>query len=448
MPCPHANGDRPTDEKPDGDGRLSRRQMIRAAVAIGGASGLAACLSRERDATATPEGAAFATGPADLSTLPERQHAWVDWLVRDRFGNTVLPQHQTILLLEYTGPMPPDEAARETVEAAFRTLERAFQRGAGDDDSAVQHEGLFFVVGYAPTYFDRFDPDLPAAIDLPPASEVLDDLGETTATADEADAVVHLASGFGSILLAAEAALTGEREVVNGVPVTGSLAEYFDVVERRPGFFGRAQPAQRYDADEIPTNAPLSMGYKSNFLDTLPSEDAITIQEGPFADGTTMQVSRLEHDLDAWYDRDHGEQIDRMFSPDHDEALVGDVGENLASNSRMSEEIAASVDEDARESGVVGHAQKLAHARNEEFRPKILRRDFNGTEAPGLHFDSWQRGIEEFLAVRRAMNGEHVDAAVDPEDDGILDFIEVTNRATFLMPPRSLRSLPKPNPDR
>jgi len=448
MPCPHANGDRPTDEQPGSSDRLSRRQMIRAAVAIGGASGLSACLTRERDATATPEEPAFPTGPSDLSALPERQHAWVDWLVRDRFGNTVLPQHQTILLLEYTGPTPPDEADRETVEAAFRTLERAFQRGAGDDDSAVQHEGLLFVVGYAPAYFDRFDADLPESLDLPPPDEVLDELGETAPTADDADAVVHLAAGFGSVLLAAEETLTGQREVVNGVDVAGTLTDYFEVTERRTGFFGRAQPAQRYDSDDIPDDAPLSMGYKSSFLDTLAPEDAVTIQEGPFAGGTTMQVSRLEHDLDAWYDRDHGEQIDRMFSPAHDEDSVGDVGANLAANSRVTEDIAERVDEDARESGVVGHGQKLAHARTDEFTPKILRRDFNATEAPGLHFDSWQRGIEDFLSVRRAMNGEHVDAEVDPEDDGILEFIEVTNRATFLMPPRSLRALPGPDPDR
>lgn len=448
MPCPHANGDRSTDEKPGNSDRLSRRQMIRAAVAIGGASGLSACLNRERDATATPEEPAFPAGPSDLSALPERQHAWVDWLVRDRFGNTVLPQHQTMLLLEYTGPMPPDEDDRTTVEAAFRTLERAFQRGAGDDDSAVQHDGLLFVVGYAPAYFDRFDADLPGNVDLPPPGEVLDELGETAPTADDADAVVHLAAGFGSVLLAAEEALTGQRDVVNGVDVEGTLADHFEVTERRTGFFGRAQPAQRYDNDDIPDDAPLSMGYKSSFLDTLATEDAITIQEGPFAGGTTMQVSRLEHDLDAWYDRDHDEQVDRMFSPDHDEDAVGDVGANLAANSRVTEDVAERVDDDARESGVVGHGQKLAHARTEEFRPKILRRDFNSTEAPGLHFDSWQRGIEDFLSVRHAMNGEHVDAEVDPENDGIRDFIEVTNRATFLMPPRSLRALPGPDPNR
>lgn len=44
------------------------------------------------------------------------------------------------------------------------------------------------------------------------------------------------------------------------------------------------------------------------------------------------------------------------------------------------------------------------------------------------------------------MNGDHVDTDVDAEDDGILDFIDVTNRATFLMPPRSLRALPAPQP--
>lgn len=447
MPCPHANGGRSPPDDPR-EGRLSRRQMIRAAVAVGGASGLAACQDREPDRAASPTEQQYPTGPADLGTLPERQHAWTESLVRDRFGNTVLPQHQAILMVEYTGPTPPTTDDRETVERAFRTLERAFQRGTGGDESAVQHRGLLFVVGYAPSYFEQFDADLPSDLDLPTPSEVLTELDESDATADDADAVVHLASGVGSVLLAAEQALRGELEAVNGVDVEASLADHFDVVDRRTGFIGRGQPARKYDAEAIPDSAPLSMGFKSGFADNLPSEDQVTLQDGPFAGGTTMQVSRLEHDLEAWYERDREERTRLMFSPDHGVDDVGDVGEDLASNSRVTEEIAERAPEDARGEGLLGHGQKTARARDEQFRPRILRRDFNATEAPGLHFDSWQRGIEEFLQVRRAMNGEDVDAEVADAHDGILAFIEVTNRATFLMPPRSLRALPAPDPER
>lgn len=448
MPCPHTNRGNAgrDDESVEHDGALSRRQMIRAAVAIGGASGLAACRDRENEPAATPTEQSFPQGPKDLSSFPNRQHAWTDYLVRDRFGNTVLPQHQTILLLEYTGSVPPADHERERVEAAFRTLERAYQRGTGGETSAVHHEGLLFVMGYAPAYFDRFDADLPESVDLPSPEDLLAELDETEPTADTYDAALHQASGYGSILLATERALFGDLEKVNGVTVKGGLDSLFEVAERRTGFVGRGQPAQKYDTDEIPDNAPLSMGFKSAFGDTLPAEDRITIRKGPFTGGTTMQVSRLEHDLDEWYDRDHGERTRLMFSPAHTSEEVDGVGQTLASDSGITEETAANAGEYVREEGVLGHGQKIARARDDDFTQRIMRRDFNITDTPGLHFDSWQREMEDFLDIRRAMNGENIDAEVDAENDGIRSFISVTNRATFLMPPRSLRALPEPNP--
>ncbi|MFB6075213.1 MAG: hypothetical protein ABEJ89_09390 [Haloarculaceae archaeon] len=446
MPCPHAGGSQDDPRSGPSDDALSRRQMIRAAVAIGGTSALSACLDRERDGTATPTERSFPQGPDDLSTLPERQHAWTDYLVRDRFGNTVLPQHHAILLLRYTGPEPPTQSDRESVESAFRTLERAYQRGTGGEPSVVQNEGLLFVVGYAPRYFDRFDAALPASVDLPPSDELLGTIGESEPTADDYDAAVHLASDRGSVLLAVEQALFGELETLNGVSVAGSLDPVFEVAERRTGFVGRDQPAQRYENDDIPDSAPLSMGFKSAYRDTLPSEDRITIRDGPFAGGTTMQVSRLEHDLEAWYDHDHGERTRRMFSPEHTSEDVGEVGEDLASSSGITEAIAERAERDAREEGVLGHGQKIARARDEEFNQRILRRDFDIADTPGLHFDAWQRTMDDFVQVRRAMNGDGIDAEVDEADDGILSVITVTNRATYLMPPRSLRALPRPRP--
>ena len=455
MPCPHASGGR-DDDGDDSEGVLSRRQMIRAAVAVGGTGGLSACLDREADsggpgtdtAASTPTATeqSFPTGPDDLGTLPERQHAWVESLVRDRFGNTALPQHQAMLLLEYTGPEPPTETARKRVEDAFRSLEAAFQRGTGGDSSAVQHEGLLFVVGYAPRYFRRVGGAMPSGVDLRTPQAVLDELGETDPTADEYDAVIHLASGYGSVLLAAERALFGDLDELNGQPVIGGLDGIFGVADRRTGFIGKGQPARKYDVEAIPDSAPLSMGFKSGFLDNLPHEDRVTIQSGPFAGGTTMLVSRIETDLDEWYDHDHGERVERMFSPDHDSGQVGEIGTDLASSSGLSQETIESAEADARERDLVGHGQKIAHARDDQQRQPILRRDFNPTDTPGLHFDSWQRSIEDFLDVRRAMNGEHIESDVADTADGIRSFIEVTNRATFLMPPRSMRALPDPDP--
>lgn len=475
MPCPHANGghdrgsdrrsaERPTDERTDerpDDEAISRRRLIRAAVAVGGASGLAACLDTElgRDSTRetavsastqtpTPSEQSIPQGPSDPSTLPERQHAWTDYLVTDRFGNTVLPQHQAFLALEYVGSVPPTEDERAQVARAFQTLERAYQRGTGGESSAVEHAGLLFAVGYAPAYFDRFDASLPAALDLPHPGDLLAEVDEPEPTADEFDAIVHMGSDYGSVLLATERALFGKLDEINGLAVEADLTGVFELAERRTGFIGRGQPVQRYDDDDIPDSAPLSMGFKSGFRDNLPTEDRVTIQGGPFAGGTTMQVSRLEHDLDTWYDSDRESRTHRMFSPDHTTEDVGEVGQDLASASGLSEETVERVDEDAEAGTPLGHAQKLGEARDEDFRQRILRRDFDIADTPGLHFDSWQREMNDFVAVRKAMNGDHVDADVDEADDGILSVIEVTNRATYLMPPRSMRALPTPNPDR
>jgi len=469
MPCPHANGgpdrepnrqaaERSTDDSIDDEG-ISRRRLIRAAVAVGGASGLAACLDRELGGDPTTETAAPTTtptpserslpqGPADPSTLPERQHAWTDYLVTDRFGNTVLPQHQAFLALEYMGSIPPTDDERAQVETAFRTVERAYQRGTGGESSAVEHAGLLFAVGYAPAYFDRFDASLPESLDLPHPEALLAELDEPEATADEYDAIVHLGSDYGSVLLATQQALFGELDELNGVTVEADLTGVFELAERRTGFIGRGQPVQRYETDDIPDSAPLSMGFKSGFRDNLPTEDRVTIEDGPFAGGTTMQVSRLEHDLDTWYDSDHETRTHRMFSPDHSTEEVGEIGHNLASSSGLSEETVENAEQDAEAGNTLGHAQKIGAARDEDFRQPILRRDFDIADTPGLHFDSWQREMNDFVDVRKAMNGEHVDADVDEAHDGILSVIEVTNRATYLMPPRSLRALPTPNPDR
>ena len=439
MPCPHSG------RSASSGASDSRREFLKAAVAIGGASALSACMKKEKGrAEAASE--QYPRGPSDLSSLPERQHAWGEYLRRNRFGTTSLPTHHAMLLLNYAGDGTPTDEERERAEAAFRTLERAFQRGTGGDSRAVKHEGLLFVVGYSSTYFERFDESLPSSLDLQAPEAVLEATGETEPTADSFDAVVHLASGHASVILGAEEALFGELGRLNGVDVEGGLAGTFERAERRTGFIGKGLPAKRYEGEHFPEEAPLAMGYQSGFADSLPSEDRISIREGPFADGTTMQVSRLNIDDESWYGESHEERRKLMFSPEHSHAEVGDFGENLAGDSGITKEIADRVPSDAREEEILGHSQKLARARDEEFRARILRRDFDGTAEPSLHFDSWQRDIGDFVDTRKAMQGDDFDEALPDGHNGILDHIEVTNRATFLMPPRRLRSLPTPRP--
>jgi len=430
---------------------VPRREFVRSSVAIGGAAALAACVESETETESeetTTDERQFPQGPADPSVLPERQHAWNEFLVTDPNGDTVLPRHQVLLLLEYTGSVPPSDGERSTVEGALRTVERAFERGTGGDAGATFNRGLLFTLGYAPGYFDRFDASLPTGLDLPSPDAVVDELDEDAA-ADDADALLVLVGDYGSVLLGAEAALTGETETVNGVDVEATLADVFDVVDRRTGVVGRGLPAEKLDRDAIADDAPLSMGYKSGYADTNPAEDRVTIEEGPFAGGTTQLASRLTIDLDRWYELNDERRAKQMFSTDHDAERVGSTGEALGSHSGIEEASTEDLEEKAAEHGCLGHGQKTARARDEEFRPRILRRSESVATDPGsgvgMNFTSVQRGMEPFLDVRRAMNDDGGD--IEAHRSGIVDFLEAERRATFLVPPRSHRALPTPRPE-
>ena len=146
----HARPDGGVTDRPDPS--LSRRDYLKAAVALGGVAGLSACLDRLDGRDPVPEGV------ADPSTLPRRQFAWHDRVRHDDAGNTLLSRHQVLLYLDLPDDGPPDPAARERVAAALGALDRAYERS---------HAGLLHSVAYSPAYFDRYDDPLPDSVDLP-----------------------------------------------------------------------------------------------------------------------------------------------------------------------------------------------------------------------------------------------------------------------------------------
>ncbi|QDX39586.1 Tat pathway signal protein [Salarchaeum sp. JOR-1] len=412
---------------------IPRREFVKSAVAIGGASALAACLDR------SPE--PIPTGTTDLSTLPERQHAWNDVLDIDDAGNPLNARHHLLLLLDYTGDGTPSDGDRETVESALRSLERAYERS---------NEGLLFTLGYSRAYFDRYDA-APAGVDLP-RPEALAPFENPDP--DTPDAILHLASDRGDALLGAEEALRGNQSTANGVETT-SWEDVFTVADRRTGFVGSGLPAEHDDVSGVPDgavdeDAPLYMGFKSGFRGSQASEDRVTIQSGPFAGGATEHASYIELNLDQWYEQDSRYQrVAKMFCPAHAENdRVEGVGENLgASNGVASCE---KPEKTAREDGVVGHSQKMAGVR-EDGSPLIIRRDFDSTDGgrAGLHFVSLQREIGDFVETREAMNGTDVteeSAVGQRNNNGILQYMNVVSRGNYLLPPRSRRALPEAEP--
>jgi hypothetical protein len=417
---------------------VSRRDFVRSAVAIGGAAALGACLDRE-----SPD---LPTGPEDPSALPDRQHAWNAALATDDHGNHVMPRHHLLALFEYGEGVPSDDE-RAQVENAFQAIERAYPR---------ENEGLLFTVAYSPAYFERFDASLPDSVDLPDP-EALAPFEDPEF--DDPDAVVHLASDYGSVVLGAEEALRGQVEELNGVSIDASLDGVLDRTERRTGFIGDGLPADHQDVQGIPDgepvseDAPLYMGFKSGFEKNQAGEDGVTIGEGPFAGGTTQHVSQINLNLEQWYqqdDRYHREAT--MFCPYHAENdLIEGAGDNLGTSTGIVEnDCPAHVEDDAQESGVVGHSQKSARARDDDGNPLILRRDFDSADddRAQLHFVALQETIADFVETREAMNGTDLQGAAVGQrtNNGILQYMRVVRRGNYLVPPRRHRALPTPRP--
>jgi len=420
---------------PDRSG-LSRREYARALVALGGTSALAACLDVFEDDGAVP------SGTDDPDSLPTRQHAWNRSLASDDDGNVALPEHHVLVPLSLSDDADVDDGSRETIETALGTLERAYE---------WSNEGVVGTIGYTPSYFERFEEPLPPSVDLPDPAAISD---REQPTFDEWDALVHLASDHPAVVLAAEEGLFGDREELNGVDVTADLSTVFDRVadDRRTGFVGEGLPAEHTDVDgvpeSVPDEAPFFMGFRSGFVESQATEDRVTIETGPFAGGTTQHVESLDINLRQWFEQEnHSQRVSKLFSPDHAATeAVGDVGEALSGSAEMTTDRIEATESDARNRGIVGHAQKAARAR-EDGEPLLLRRDFNTVDGdrPGLHFLSLQRRIEEFVRVREAMNGDELD--VSGANNGIRHYLFVERRGNYLVPPRDLRSLPTPNPD-
>ncbi len=181
---------------------------------------------------------------------------------------------------------------------------------------------------------------------------------------DTPHAVIHLASDYGSVVLAAEVALLGQKDTLNGVDVEASLEDVFERVDRRTGFVGEGLPADHQDvdgipdSDPVPEDAPLYTGFKTGFQKNQASEDRVAIGDGPFTDGTTQHISKIRLRLDDWYsEQDHDDRVREMFCPFHAEQnLVEGTGESLGDSSRVDE--CAELNESAREYGRVGHSKK------------------------------------------------------------------------------------------
>jgi hypothetical protein len=407
---------------------LTRRRFLLGATAVAaGGTGAAVGLDRGLNSSGKPV-APVALG-AQPAGLPDRQHAWAAYESRDADGNPISPLFDRLLLFDVDGRPTPAHA--RVLEAALRTLERAYRWSPS---------GLLFTAGWSPGYFEK-------GLGLHPPIPYAQALSEFELPAiDDYDLCLHLAGDNEDRLAAVEAAL------IHGAPLPGAdgpldISSALRWRETRTGFTGPGLPAQRQAVGGIPPgrpvskSAPLFMGFKSSLRRNQASEDDVTIGSGPFAGGTTMQVSYMRLRLDSWYqDLNERQRVARMYAPQVTPEQVAHFTTDAESDPNL-------LGQAINHYGVIGHAQTSARARRNG-KPLILRRDFNTIDGgqAGLHFVSVQRTIEDFVTTRNAMNATSAQlqnpAITDTVNNGINEFMFVLKRANYILPTRRQRSFP------
>jgi hypothetical protein len=342
------------------------------------------------------------------------QHAWEATFAVDDLGRPVPPAFHRLVMLEVTRPPRPNDVRR--MERVLRRLESRFPRGP---------HGLLMAVGWGPGYFARHTDE------APPIARPVPMARDERAVMQDIDVCIHFAADDDDRLDCVVAALFADDALEPGAPLR--------LREVRSGFVGAGLPAKLVGGD-IPPGSPLLLGFHSGLRRNQASEAAVTIERGRLAGGTTMHVSRLALDLDAWYRHDAEARAALMYAPTVSAACAATLAEDAPSDL---ERLPAT----ARAHGVVGHAQAAARARLNG-RPRLNRRDFATIDdgIPGTHFVSLQRDLEDFNATRAVMNAadgrHHHDAIGLRRNNGINGVMHAMSRATFAVPARADRAYP------
>ncbi len=407
---------------------LTRRRLLLRAAALA-AGGVAVGLGLDRTLGNPKPLTPVALG-AQPAGLPVRQHAWDATLARDTYGNPISPRYDRLLFFDVEGS--PTPAAARMLEAALRTLERTYKWGPS---------GLLFTASWGPSYFEHA---LGVPSPIPPAKGLSD---FELPTIDDYDFCLHLACDDPLRLTTVEAALRGGAAPPGADGPLDLSRAALRWRETRTGFVGAGLPAAHQDVGGIPASrpvprsSPLFMGFKSSLRRNQATEEYVTISAGPFAGGTTMQISYMRLRLDSWYEQlGERERVALMYAPQVTPEQVSHFTTDAPGDPALLEE---AIDR----YGVIGHAQTSARARRGG-KPLIIRRDFDTVDGgqAGLHFVSLQRTIEDFVTTRNAMNASSAQlenpAITDTVNNGINAFIFVLRRANYILPSRPERSFP------
>jgi hypothetical protein len=463
---------------------LTRRQVIAgtAATALAGA-GLYELVDR------------LASGPGRpaAATAARREQHLLDGLriVRDNEVEVVVPPlHMQVVTLDLTaGERRADlTAAREALEDAIASVERRFPPTPA---------GVGVTVGWGLPYFRRIVPQL-AESHLPVDRRASRTAGHEVRVLT--DAVRFPSDPDGTILEENDAAIllrsdsletigAVARELVSGLDIwrPTSIRRGF----AGGGFDGAAGLPRRMalaagvpGAQLIPERAELFLGFTSTQraglgpgrianLETLGYADG-----GPggyFTGGTTMHLSHILEDLEAWYlGFDYDQRIATLFRPDQKTPAgtltvrqgpddVATVAQNRRDYHRFRAighsaaiQTASRLTQDVR--GADGTLYRAGTAVPQRADANTLDNPFAWSARPeadrmaqgaaaGVHFVVFHPTSDDFARTRRAMDGVFADGTRIPLErgdvgQGINSVLTTTHRQNFLVPPRPHRALP------
>jgi hypothetical protein len=463
---------------------LTRRQVIAgsAAAALAG-GGIYELVDRLTGGSARPAAA----------TAARREQHLLDGvrIVRDNGVDVVVPPlHTQVVTLDLTAGETRAElrAAREALESAIRSVEQRF---------APTPAGVGVTVAWGLPYFRRLVPSL-AETHLPVDRRASRAAGREMRAL--ADAVRFPSDPHETILEENDAALLLRSDSLERI-AEASHALVDDLDLWRPtsirrgfaggGFDGAASLPRRMataagvpGAELIPERAELFLGFTSTQragmgpgrianLETLGYSDGGP--RGYFAGGTTMHLSHIFEDLEAWYlGLDFHQRVATLFRPERrtppgtltvsqgrdDAATVAqnrhDYGRFRAIGHSGSIQTASRLPKDVR--GADGTLYPAGTAVPQRADVNTLDNPFFWSARPeadrmasgaaaGVHFVVFHPTSDDFARTRRAMDGVFADGTRIPLErrgpgQGINSVLTTTHRQNFLVPPRPHRALP------
>ena len=279
--------------------------------------------------------------------------------------------------------------------------------------------------------------------------------------------------------------------LADAAKVLFSDLDVFDVTSIRRGFVGGGLPKKMSmaagvpGADLVPEHAQLFLGFTSTQKDALGPrlianhETLGFVDLGPkdyFRQGTSMHVSHLFEDLEAWYlNFDFRERVATAFRPDQPALRDGTL---TVPQSLKRADSPRGVKREFETQGRIGHSSSIQASSRLQHdyvatdgtvykRGTAIpqRADFNTLDNPfawsvrpevdavesgpraGLHFVVFNPSSDDFHRNRRAMDGVLPDGTRLPlkareRNQGFNSVLRTTHRQNFLVPPRRNRSFP------